>query len=53
MHNTLENHQSTISIGVRSNYNLGLAGDIVLLSDSESDLQALTDYLVYKCFNIS
>ena len=34
MHNTLENHKSTISIGGRSIYNLRFADDIDLLAGS-------------------
>ena len=45
MQDTLENHQSTISIGGRSIPNLRFADDIELLAGSESEFQALTDSL--------
>ena len=45
MQDTLENHQSTISIRWRLISNLRFADDIDLLAGSESELQELTDYL--------
>ena len=45
MQDTLENHQSTKSIGGRSISNLQFADDIDLLAGSESELQAVTDSL--------
>ena len=45
MKDTLVNHQSTISIGGRSIYNLRFADDVHLLAGSESAFQAPTDSL--------
>ena len=46
MHDTLQNHKSTISVGGREISNLGFTDNIELIAGSNADLQELTNRLV-------